>query len=126
MTLLGVFAAVSLGLATVGMYGLVAYTATQRTQEVGIRMALGATLLRVLRAFLAEGLTLVLLGAVIGLTAAMFASRLLSSLVFGIEPLDPLTYATVGASLVLVTGMATLMPAWQASRTDPMRALRLE
>ncbi len=125
-TLLGVFAALSLALATVGMYGLVAYTATQRTQEVGIRMALGATSTRVLRAFLMEGLSLVVAGAAIGLSGAALASRLLSSLVFGIEPLDPLTFVAVTALLILVAGTATLMPALQASRTDPMRALRLE
>jgi len=126
MTLLGVFAAVSLALATVGIYGLVAYTATQRTQEVGIRMALGATSVRVLRAFLMEGLSLVVAGVAIGLSGAALTSRLLSSLVFGVEPLDPLTFVAVSALLVLVAGTATLMPALQASRTDPMRALRLE
>lgn len=126
MTLLGVFAAVSLALATVGMYGLVAYTATQRTQEVGIRMALGATGVRVLRAFLMEGISLVVAGVAIGLSGAALASRLLSSMVFGVEPLDPLTFVAVSALLILVAGTATLMPALQASRTDPMKALRLE
>ena len=126
MTLLGVFAAVSLALAAVGMYGLVAYTATQRTQEVGIRMALGATRAGVLRVFLAEGVAPVALGLVIGLSAAALASRLVTSFVFGIEALDPLTFATVGATLVLVNGAATLVPALQASRIDPMQALRLE
>jgi len=126
MTLLGVFAAVSLSLATVGMYGLVAYTATQRTQEVGIRMALGATSLRVLRSFLIEGLSLVIAGVAIGLSGAALASRLLSSLVFGVQPLDPKTFAGVSALLILVAGTATLIPALQAARTDPLRALRLE
>jgi putative ABC transport system permease protein len=126
MTLLGVFAAVSLSLATVGMYGLVAYTATQRTQEVGIRMALGATSLRVLRSFLIEGLSLVIAGVAIGLSGAALASRLLSSLVFGVQPLDPKTFAGVSALLILVAGTATLIPALQAARTDPLRARRLE
>lgn len=125
-TLLGLFAAISLALATVGIYGLVAYTATQRTPEVGIRMALGATSARVLRAFLMEGLSLVVTGVAIGLGGAALTSRLLSSLVFGVKPLDPLTFAAVGALLVLVAGTATLMPALRAARVDPMRALRLE
>jgi ABC-type antimicrobial peptide transport system permease subunit len=125
-TLLGVFAAVSLALAAVGIYGLVAYAASQRSQEVGIRMALGATRATVLSAFLKEGLALVTLGLVIGLSGAAFADRLVRSFVFGVEPLDPLTFAAVAAALVLVTGVATLMPALQASRTDPLRALRLE
>jgi putative ABC transport system permease protein len=126
MTLLGVFASLSLILATVGMYGLVAYSATQQTQEVGIRMALGATRLRVLRTFLTEGLWLVVVGVVIGLSAAILASRLLSSMIFGIQPLDPLTFATVAALLMLITGIATLMPALRASRINPMQALRFE
>lgn len=126
MILLGVFAAVSLAMATVGIYGLVAYTATQRTQEVGIRMALGATRARVLRAFLMEGLSLVVAGVAIGLSGAALATRLLSSLIFGIQPLDPLTFAAVSAFLILVAGTATFMPALQAARTDPMRALRLD
>jgi putative ABC transport system permease protein len=125
-TLLGVFAAVSLALATVGIYGLVAYAVSQRTQEVGIRMALGATRATVLSAFLQEGLALVALGLALGLSGAAFAGRLVRSLVFGVEPLDPLTFAVVSATLVVVTGVATLMPALQASRTDPLQALRLD
>jgi putative ABC transport system permease protein len=125
-TLLGVFAAVSLALAVVGIYGLVAYAASQRAQEVGVRMALGATRATVLGAFLKEGLALVALGLAIGMSGAAFASRLVRSLVFGVEPLDPLTFAVVGATLVLVTGVATLMPALHAARTDPLRALRLD
>jgi ABC-type antimicrobial peptide transport system permease subunit len=126
MTLLGVFAFFSLALATVGMYGLVAYTASQRTREVGIRVALGATPPRVLRRFLVEGLCLSVLGLLIGLTGAGLASRLLTAFVFGIEPLDPVTFASVSAVLMLVTSVAMLVPALQVSRTDPMRALRLE
>jgi FtsX-like permease family protein/MacB-like protein len=116
----------SLAFATVGIYGLLAYSATQRTQEVGIRMALGATSVRVLRAFLVEGLSLVLIGVTMGLCGAALASRLVSSLIFGVAPLDPLTFAAVSAVLILVAGTATLIPALQASRTDPMSALRLE
>jgi hypothetical protein len=126
MILLGVFAAISLTLAAVGMYGLVAYTVTQRRQEVGIRMAHGATRGHVLRTFLIEGLSLVIAGVAIGLSGAALASRLLSSLVFGVEPHDPATFAAVSALLILVTGATTLLPALQASRTDPMKALRLE
>jgi putative ABC transport system permease protein len=125
-TLLGVFAAVSLALATVGIYGLIAYSASQRTQEVGIRMALGATRATVLRAFLTEGLALAAAGLVIGLGGAAFAGRLVRSLVFGVDPLDPLTFAVVGATLAFATGLATLLPALRASRADPLRALRLD
>ena len=114
-----------LTLAAVGMYGLVAYTVAQRTQEVGIRVAHGATRTRVLFGFLIEGLSLATAGVALGLVAAAFASRLLSSIVFGIEPLDGLTFTAVGALLILVAGTATLIPALQASRTDPMKALRL-
>jgi putative ABC transport system permease protein len=126
MALLGVFAFLSLALASVGIYGLVAYSASQRTQEVGIRMTLGATRLRVLRTFLTEGMSLAMLGVAMGMSSALLASRLFSSLVFGIQPIDPLTFATVGALLLGVTGIATLVPAIRASRTDPMRALRFE
>jgi predicted permease len=124
MILLGVFAAASLTLAAVGMYGLVAYTVAQRTQEVGIRLAHGATWTRVLFAFLGEGLSLATAGVGIGLVGAGFASRLLSSQVFGIDPLDRVTFVAMGALLVLVAGTATLIPALHASRIDPMRALR--
>lgn len=126
MTLIGVFAAVSLVLATVGIYGLVAYAASQRTREIGIRMALGATGHRLLGGFLMEGFSLVLAGTIIGLSVAAVASRALSALVFGIEPIDPSTFWTVAVLLVLVTGLATVVPAWNASRTDPIRALRAE
>jgi putative ABC transport system permease protein len=89
-------------------------------------MALGATSVRVLRAFLVEGLSLVLIGVTMGLCGAALASRLVSSLIFGVAPLDPLTFAAVSAVLILVAETATLIPALQASRTDPMSALRLE
>jgi predicted permease len=123
--LIGVFAAASLTLAAIGMYGLVAYTVAQRTQEVGIRMAHGATRTRVLFAFLAEGLTLASAGVTLGLIGAALLSRLLSSRVFGIEPLDGLTFTAMGALSIVVAGTATLIPALHASRTDPMKALRL-
>ena len=126
MTLLAVFAAVSLALATVGIYGLIAYAASQRTQEVGIRMALGATRATVLGTFLMEGLALATSGLAIGLSGAALAGPLVRSLIFGVQPLDPLTFAVVGATLVLATGVATLMPALRVSRIDPLRALRLD
>jgi ABC-type lipoprotein release transport system permease subunit len=88
-------------------------------------MAHGATRGRVLRAFLGEGLWLVTAGVAIGLIGGAFASRLLSSLVFGIDALDPMTFGAVSVLLILVAGLATLIPALQASRTDPMRALRI-
>jgi putative ABC transport system permease protein len=126
MLLLGIFAIVALSLAAVGLYGLVAYSVTQRTIEVGIRMALGATPLRVIGAFLGEMLMLAFVGVTMGLAASVMATRLLSSLVFGVTVLDPLTFTTVAALLAGVTGVATLIPALRAARVDPMRALRLQ
>jgi ABC-type antimicrobial peptide transport system permease subunit len=126
MILLGVFAATAMTLAATGMYGLTAYTVSQRTKEVGIRMAVGASSGRVLRAFLAEGVTLALVGLTIGVGAAMFLGQLLASLVFNITPRDPLTILAVSAALLTVIGLATMLPALQASRIDPVRALRLD
>jgi predicted permease len=126
MMLLGVFAAVAVALATVGMFGLAAYAAARRTREAGIRMALGATAADVARVFLGESLSIVVVGVAIGIAGATLAGRLLSALVFGIEPVDPVTFVGVTALVTLVTGAAALMPAVQASRTEPLRALRPE
>jgi predicted permease len=126
MTLLAVFSSVSLLLAAIGIYGLLAYAATQRAQEIGVRMALGATREVVLTGFLREGLVLAACGLIVGLPGAIFAGRLVRSFVFGVEPADPITLAVVGGMLVIVTGLATLLPALRASRIDPLRALRSE
>jgi predicted permease len=126
MWLLGAFAAIAIVLAVVGTYGVLAYATAQRTQEIGIRMALGATGGRVLGACLGEGLLLVGCGVALGLLGAAALSRTLSALVFGIEPIDPLTFAGMAAVLAAAAGAATFVPAWQASRLDPARVLRSE
>jgi ABC-type antimicrobial peptide transport system permease subunit len=126
MTLLAVFAATAMILATIGIYGLTAYIVTQRTQEVGIRMALGATSTRVLRTFVSEGLSLAAIGLAIGLASALLVTRLLASMVFDVTPHDPITFAAVGVVLLSVSGLATLFPSVKASRTDPVRVMRTE
>jgi len=126
MLLLGVFAAFALVLAAVGIYGLIAYSVTQRTQELGVRMAMGAQTRDVLRLVLMQGARLVLLGAALGLLAALGLSRLLTSLLFGVGALDPLTILTVPAFLALVALAACYIPARRATRVDPLVALRYE
>lgn len=124
--LFGVFAGIALVLAIAGIYGLVSYTVTQRTREIGIRMALGAEPGQVLREVLREGMLLVILGVVIGLAGAAFATRLLQTLLAGVSPHDP--WALISVSLVLGAAalIANLAPARRAASLDPMRALRFE
>ena len=126
LVILGIAASVTLLLGLVGIYGVIAYIVTQRRREVGIRMALGAHSGEVQRMFVSRGLMLTGVGLVIGLTAAAALMRLMSSLLFGVNPFDPLTYAVVVAGLGLVGLVATWLPARQATRIDPMMALRAE
>ena len=126
MLLLGLFAAVAVTLAGVGIYGVVSYSVTQRTREIGIRMALGAQRGDVLRFVLGRGLGLVLLGIAIGLAGGLAATRVLSSLLFGVGTRDPLTFATVAAVLAFVALLACLIPALRAAKVDPIVALRYE
>jgi len=120
------FAVLSLILASVGLYGVVSYLSTQRTGEIGVRMALGAERGQVLFLMLGDGLRPAFYGLILGLAASVGAVRLIHSMLYGTRPLDPAIYASVAATLLGVAALACLVPAWRASRIDPMQALRTE
>ncbi len=124
--LLGFFALTGLLMAVIGLYGVTAYAATQRTQEIGVRMALGASRLNILRLVTWEGLRLILLGGALGLCASFATARLLKSMLFGISPHDPWSFAAVALVLATVALAATLIPARSAMQLDPVIALRYE
>ncbi len=124
--LLGFFSTLALTLAALGLYGVIAYSVVQRTQEIGIRMAIGAQRRDVLQLILSGGLKLVALGVVIGLAGAFAFTRVLQTQLFGVTAHDPLTFAGNAALLVAVAAIACLLPAWRATRVDPMTALRAE
>ena len=126
MDLLALFASVALMLAAVGIYGLVSYSVSQRTHEIGIRIALGAKREQVLRLVLQQTMRLVASGVVLGVSGALILTRFLSSLLFGVSPNDPLTFVAVSMLLAGVATAASFIPAWRAARVDPMVALRYE
>jgi len=124
--LLGFFAFTGLLMAVIGLYGVTAFMVAQRTQEVGVRMALGASRSSILRLILWDGVRLIALGTTLGLAAALALSRLLRTMLFSIGPHDPVTFAAVTALLALVALIATLLPASSATKVDPVVALRYE
>jgi predicted permease len=123
-TVLGIFAAVALTLAAVGLYGIIAYAVSQRTHELGLRVALGATGQRITRMVISEGLVITAIGALIGVVAAIGASRYLSSLLYNVKGTDPIVLAVVAVTLVVVTALASYLPARRAARVDPLVAMR--
>jgi ABC-type antimicrobial peptide transport system permease subunit len=126
LALFGVFAALGLGLAVVGVYGVVSHAVARRTQEIGVRLALGATSRRIAGMVVGGGLRLVGLGVLLGLAGSAAAARALRQLIWNVSPFDPLSFAAVSAVLVVVGIQACLRPALRASRVDPVSALRYE
>jgi predicted permease len=126
LVMLGIAAGIALLIGVVGIYGVVAYAATQRTREIGVRMALGAQVADVRRMFLRHGLALTVTGIVLGIGVAVVLTRVMAAFLFGVGPLDPITYAAVSGALTVVALLASYLPARRASRVDPVTALRAD
>lgn len=124
--LLGIFAVISLVLAGVGLYGLISISTSQRTQEIGVRIALGAQTSTILKMVIIEGVLLALVGVGVGLIGSFLLTRFLNTMLFGITPTDPFTFASISGLLVLVALLASYIPARRATRIDPIIALRQE
>jgi ABC-type antimicrobial peptide transport system permease subunit len=124
LVLIGIFGLTALLLASIGLYGVLAYAVRQRTPEIGLRMAFGARGSSILRMVVAEGLRLAVLGVVLGLAAAIALTRILSSLLVGVAPTDAATYAAVATIFLATAALACYVPAWRATRVDPLVALR--
>jgi putative ABC transport system permease protein len=124
--LLGAFAAMALTLSAIGIYGVLSYLVSRRTREIGIRVAIGAGRSHVLSMVLRSGLTLAVVGVIIGLVAAAVSTGLMRTLLHDVSPLDPTTFAIVGLGLSMIAALASLVPAWRATRVDPVVALKAE
>jgi putative ABC transport system permease protein len=124
--LFGLFALLALLLDAVGLYGVVAYSVAQRTREIGIRLALGAPRSAVLRLVMRQGMSLTLLGVTLGLLASYALTRLLKSLLYGVTPTDPLTFAAIALLLTFVALLACWIPARRVAKVDPLIAMRCE
>jgi ABC-type antimicrobial peptide transport system permease subunit len=125
-TLLSAFSGMAMLLGMVGVYGLLAYSVKQRTAEIGLRIALGASRRRVLGMILRQGVQLTIAGLMLGLAGALALTRILTSFLYGVSALDPVTFVAVPLLLLLATIMACFIPARRASNLDPMRTLRYE
>jgi ABC-type antimicrobial peptide transport system permease subunit len=126
MLLLTLFAALALGLAGIGIYGVISYLVNQGTREIGIRMALGATPGGILGLIVRQGMGLALLGVGLGLAGAVAVTRFMSTLLFGVRPTDPLTFGSIALILTVIALLASYLPARRAARVDPMVSLRTE